>query len=192
MNRRRFLHAAVLSAFVTSLRNHHAQAQTTSIPRRTLGRTGEKVSMVGLGGYHLGMQKDEQESIRIIRTALDSGINFLDNSWDYNDGESEIRMGKALRDGYRQKVFLMTKLDGRTKEEATRQLEQSLQRLQTDHVDLIQHHEVIRFDDPDRIFAKGGAHEAVLEAQKGGKARYIGFTSHKTPHIHLYMLEVSD
>jgi predicted aldo/keto reductase-like oxidoreductase len=115
----------------------------------------------------------------------------MDNSWDYNQGQSEIRMGKALKGGYRQKVFLMTKLDGRTKEEAAKQLDESLQRLQTDHLDLIQHHEVIRFDDPDRIFAEGGAQEAVLEAKKAGKVRYIGFTGHKDPHIHLYMLEVA-
>src|SRR2546427_3565819 len=146
MNRRRFLQATAISALVTSLRNHRAQAQTTSIPRRTLGRTGAKVSMVGLGGYHLGMQKDEQESIRIIRTALDSGINFLDNSWDYNDGQSEIRMGKALRDGYRKKAFLMTKIDGRTQKAAAQQLDESLRRLQTDHVDLLQFHEVIRMN----------------------------------------------
>jgi predicted aldo/keto reductase-like oxidoreductase len=191
MNRRRFLQAAAVSAIVTSLRNHHAQAQTTTIPRRTLGRTGEKVSMVGLGGYHLGMQKDEQESIRIIRSALDSGINFLDNSWDYNDGQSEIRMGKALRDGYRQKAFLMTKIDGRTKKAAADQIEESLRRLQTDHVDLMQFHEVIRDTDPARVFAEGGGMEAVLEAKKQGKLRYIGFTGHKSPDIHLKMLETA-
>jgi aryl-alcohol dehydrogenase-like predicted oxidoreductase len=189
MNRRRFLHAAAITALVTSLRNHHAQAQTTSIPRRTLGRTGEKVSMVGLGGYHLGMQKDEQESIRIIRTALDSGINFLDNSWDYNDGQSEIRMGKALRDGYRQKAFLMTKIDGRTKKAAADQIEESLRRLQTDHLDLLQFHEVIRDTDPVRVFAEGGGMEAVVEAKRQGKLRYIGFTGHKSPDLHLKMLE---
>ncbi len=191
MNRRRFLHAAVVSALVTSLRNHRAHAQTTTIPRRTLGRTGEKVSMVGLGGYHLGMQKDEQESIRIIRSALDSGINFLDNSWDYNDGQSEIRMGKALRDGYRQKAFLMTKIDGRTKKAATDQIEESLRRLQTDHVDLLQFHEVIRDTDPARVFAEGGGMEAIVEAKKQGKLRYIGFTGHKSPDIHLKMLETA-
>jgi uncharacterized protein len=191
MNRRRFLHAAVVSAFVTSLRNHRAQAQTTTVSRRTLGRTGEKVSMVGLGGYHLGMQKDQQESIRIIRSALDSGINFLDNSWDYNDGQSEIRMGKALRDGYRQKAFLMTKIDGRTKKAASDQIEESLRRLQTDHVDLLQFHEVIRDTDAARVFAEGGAMEAVLEAKKQGKLRYIGFTGHKSPDIHLQMLETA-
>ena len=191
MNRRRFLHAAVVSAFVTSLRNHRALAQTTTVSRRTLGRTGEKVSMVGLGGYHLGMQQDEQESIRIIRSALDNGINFLDNSWDYNDGQSEIRMGKALRDGYRQKAFLMTKIDGRTKKAASDQIEESLRRLQTDHVDLMQFHEVIRDTDAARVFAEGGAMEAVLEAKKQGKLRYIGFTGHKSPDIHLKMLETA-
>ena len=162
------------------------------IPYRTLGRTGEKVSLVGLGGLHIGQQKDEQESIRIIRGALDRGINFLDNCWDYNDGKSEERMGKALQDGYRQKVFLMTKIDGRTKEAAARQLDESLKRLQTDHIDLVQFHEIIRMNDPDRIFAPGGALEAVLAAKKAGKVRFIGFTGHKDPHIHLHMLEVAD
>src|SRR5262245_8269773 len=145
-----------------------------------------------MGGFHLGKPElSEQDSIRLIRSGIDNGITFMDNSWDYNQGQSEIRMGKALKDGYRQKVFLMTKLDGRTKEEATKQLNESLQRLQVDHVDLIQHHEIIRFEDADRIFAKGGAQEAVLEAKKAGKVRYIGFTGHKDPHIHLYMLEVA-
>jgi len=113
----------------------------------------------------------------------------MDNSWDYNDGESETRMGKALKDGYRERTFLMTKVDGRTKKEATRQLNQSLKRLGVDHVDLLQHHEIIRFDDPDKIFAAGGAMEAFVEARRAGKIRYIGFTGHKDPHIHLYMLE---
>jgi predicted aldo/keto reductase-like oxidoreductase len=158
------------------------------IPYRTLGRTGEKVSVVGLGGYHLGKQSDPDESIRIIRTGIDEGINFLDNCWDYNGGESEIRMGKALRDGYRQKAFLMTKIDGRTKTAAAAQLDESLRRLQTDRIDLLQFHEVIRDSDPDRIFAKGGAIEVVLEAKKAGKIRFIGFTGHKSPDIHLKML----
>jgi predicted aldo/keto reductase-like oxidoreductase len=159
---------------------------------RTLGRTGEEVSAIGMGGFHIGHQTlTGDDSIRLIRAAIDRGITFMDNSWDYNEGKSEIRMGKALKDGYRQKVFLMTKIDGRTKEVATQQIETSLQRLQTDHIDLLQHHEIIRFDDPDRIFAEGGAHEAVLEAQKAGKIRYVGFTGHKDPHIHLYMLKVA-
>jgi len=158
---------------------------------RTLGRTGETVSLVGLGGFHIGQQADEQESIRIIRAGVDRGITFMDNSWDYNQGKSEERMGKALRDGYRQKVFLMTKLDGRTKQAAAQQLDESLKRLQTDHLDLIQHHEVIRMEDPDRIFAKGGAMEATLDAQKAGKVRFIGFTGHKDPLVHLRMLAVA-
>jgi uncharacterized protein len=162
------------------------------LPRRTLGRTGEKVSMVGLGGYHIGSQRDEQESIRIIRTALDSGINFLDNCWDYNGGESELRMGKALRDGYRQRAFLMTKIDGRTKKAAAQQIDESLGRLQTDHIDLLQFHEIIRMEDPDRVFAAGGGMEAAVEAKKAGKVRYIGFTGHKSPDIHLKMLETAD
>jgi aryl-alcohol dehydrogenase-like predicted oxidoreductase len=115
----------------------------------------------------------------------------MDNSWDYNQGRSEIVMGNALQDGYRQKAFLMTKIDGRTKEEAAKQIDESLKRLRTDHVDLMQHHEIIRFDDPDRIFDKGGAHEAFLDAKKAGKIRYMGFTGHKDPHIHLYMLKVA-
>lgn len=160
---------------------------------RTLGRTGEKVSAIGMGGFHVGQPKlSEEDSLRLIRSAIDGGITFMDNSWDYNQGQSEIRMGKALKDGYRQKVFLMTKLDGRTRQEAAKQIDESLRRLQTDHVDLIQHHEIIRFEDPDRIFAEGGAQEAVLEAKKAGKVRHIGFTGHKDPHIHLYMLEVAE
>jgi predicted aldo/keto reductase-like oxidoreductase len=159
---------------------------------RTLGRTGEKVSAIGMGGYHVAQPgHTEDESIRLVRAAIDRGITFMDNSWDYNEGQSEIRMGKALKDGYRQKVFLMTKIDGRTKESAKRQIETCLERLQTDHIDLMQHHEVIRFEDADRIFAEGGANEAVLEAKQAGKIRYVGFTGHKDPHIHLYMLKVA-
>src|SRR3954469_5159 len=192
MHRRRFLQTAAATTLMTSLSKSFSHAaETSTLPTRTLGHTGEKVSMVGLGGYHIGMQSDEQESIRIIRSALDSGINFLDNCWDYNNGHSEIRMGKALRDGYRQKAFLMTKIDGRTKQAATQQLEESLRRLQTDRIDLLQFHEVIRDTDPDRIFAKGGGMEAVLEAKKQGKVRYIGFTGHKSPDIHLKMLETA-
>src|ERR1700747_2883146 len=164
----------------------------TGMTYRTLGRTGEKVSMMGLGGYHIGSQKDEQESIKIIRTAIDNGVTFLDNCWDYNGGESEVRMGKALRDGYRQRVFLMTKIDGRTRKAATNQLEESLRRLQTDHIDLLQFHEIIRMGDPEKVFAPGAGMEAIVEAQKAGKVRYIGFTGHKSPDIHLKMLETAD
>jgi len=162
------------------------------IPMRSLGRTGERVSAIGLGGFHLGKPDlPEAGSVRIIRTAIDAGVNFLDNSWDYNEGRSEIRMGKALRDGYRERAFLMTKIDGQTRAAATRQIEESLGRLQTDVIDLLQFHEIIRMEDPDRIFAKGGAIEAALEAKDAGRIRYIGFTGHKSPAIHLRMLETA-
>ncbi|HLY60766.1 MAG TPA: aldo/keto reductase [Terriglobia bacterium] len=161
------------------------------MPYRTLGRTGEKVSLIGLGGYHMAVPQDEEESIRIVRTAVDNGINFMDNCWDYHDGLSEVRMGKALRDGYRQKVFLMTKTDGQVKDAYTQQLEESLKRLQTDMIDLVQFHEVIRPGDPERIFGPGGAFEAALAAKKAGKIRYIGFTGHKDPDIHLKMLNTA-
>jgi predicted aldo/keto reductase-like oxidoreductase len=157
---------------------------------RNLGSTKERVSAIGLGGYHIGVPKEE-EGIRIIRTALDRGLNFLDNSWDYHDGGSEICMGKALRDGYRQKAFLMTKYNGRTRASAAQQIDDSLKRLQTDHIDLIQFHENIRMTDPDKYFGPGGAHEAVMAAKQAGKVRYIGFTGHKDPSIHLHMLDMA-
>jgi aryl-alcohol dehydrogenase-like predicted oxidoreductase len=167
-------------------------AEEDRMQYRTLGRTGERVSAVGLGGWHLGFASiDEQLSVRIIREAIDHGVTFLDNSWDYNDGASELRMGKALRDGYRSRAFLMTKIDGRSKAEATRQLEESLRRLETDCIDLIQHHEVIRYEDPHRIFDEEGAHAALDEARRAGKVRYIGFTGHKDPRIHLHTLDVA-
>src|SRR5260370_504820 len=193
VTRREFLELGVAATLAAGAEKiTWAEETKGDVPWRTLGRTGEKVSIVGLGGYHIGHPKDEQEGIRIIRTALDNGINFMDNCWDYNDGESEVRMGKALRDGYRQRAFLMTKIDGRTKKAATQQLEESLRRLQTDHIDLLQFHEIIRMEDPERIFAAGAGMEAVVEAQKAGKVRYIGFTGHKSPDIHLKMLETAD
>ncbi len=191
MDRRDFLKRAAATTVFTSLYPQSSHASDSPIPHRSLGRTGEKVSIIGIGGYHLGKMSDEQESIRLVRTALDQGVNFLDNCWDYNGGVSEERMGKALRDGYRAKAFLMTKIDGHTKAAATKQLNESLRRLQTDHVDLLQFHEVIRDSDPDRIFAAGAGMEAVLEAKKQGKVRYIGFTGHKSPDIHAKMLEVA-
>ena len=167
-------------------------SQQTEMPMRMLGRTGVEVSLVGLGGWHLGFKYiDEELSIRIIRHAIDSGINFMDNCWDYNDGASEKRMGKALKDGYREQVFLMTKIDGRTKKDAAKQLDESLQRMQTDHIDLVQHHEILRFEDPHRIFDEQGANAALLEAREAGKISFIGFTGHKDPRIHLHMLEVA-
>jgi uncharacterized protein len=188
-SRREFIGMAAASLLMTGRPSGPAEHdRKNGIPYRTLGHTGEKISLIGLGGYHLGKQSDPAESIRIIRTGIDEGINFLDNCWDYNGGESEIRMGRALRDGYRQKAFLMTKIDGRTKTAAAAQLNESLRRLQTDRIDLLQFHEVIRDSDPDRVFAEGGGMEAVVEAKKAGKIRFIGFTGHKSPDIHLRML----
>jgi len=158
---------------------------------RPLGSTGVMVSAIGLGGFHIGQQADEMESIRIIRAAVDRGITFLDNCWDYNGGASEERMGKALLDGYRDKVFLMTKIDGRTRDAATRQIDESLRRLRTDHVDLMQIHETIRLEDPDRVFAEGGAIEALTAARQAGKIRFIGFTGHKDPVVHNRMLDAA-
>jgi aryl-alcohol dehydrogenase-like predicted oxidoreductase len=167
-----------------------AAAPAGQIGRRRLGRTGVQVSMLGLGGHHIG-RKDEQTGIRLVHMAIDNGIDFLDNCWDYNDGNSEAWMGKALEKGRRQKAFLMTKLDGRTRDSATRQLTQSLQRLRTDVIDLVQIHEVIRMEDAERSFAPGGAIEALVDARKAGKLRFIGFTGHKDPKIHLHMLSVA-
>lgn len=187
--RRQFLEALAGASMLAGASWFAREAESMAeVPRRRLGHTGEMVSMVGLGGYHLVRPDlDEAESIRIVRTGLDQGINFLDNCWDYNGGQSELRMGKALGDGYRQRAFLMTKIDGRDKKTATLQIEESLRRLGTSHIDLLQFHEVIRMDDPDRIFAAGGAMEAAVEARKAGKIRYIGFTGHKSPAIHLKM-----
>jgi predicted aldo/keto reductase-like oxidoreductase len=192
LTRREFLETAAGVTVAGSLLPRVWAAEIKNgIPYRTLGNTSENVSCIGLGGYHLGSQSDEQESIRIIRTALDEGINFLDNCWDYNGGASEVRMGKALRDGYRKKAFLMTKIDARTRQGAARQIDESLRRLQTDTIDLLQFHEVIRDTDPELIFAAKGGMEAVLEAKQKGKVRYIGFTGHKSPDIHLKMLNAA-
>ncbi len=168
-----------------------AQTKSNGMIYRALGKTGERVSAIGLGGFHIGSTADANEGIRIVRAALDRGINFLDNCWDYHDGESELRMGRALRDGYRQKAFLMTKFDGRTRKSTAEQIDESLGRLETDHIDLMQYHENIRMEDPDRFFAEDGPLEALMEAKKAGKIRYIGFTGHKDPVVHLRMLEVA-
>jgi uncharacterized protein len=201
MDRRDFIKTATVAAAGSVAPTSVQSAQSSLATRRPespnmiyreLGRTGERVSAIGIGGYHLGKQQDPDESIRLLRTAIDRGITFMDNCWDYNGGISEVRMGQALRDGYRQKVFLMTKIDGRDKNTAARQIEQSLGRLQTDVIDLLQFHEVIRLDDPDVIFAPGGAIDAVKEAKQAGKIRYIGFTGHKDPSVHLRMFETAD
>jgi aryl-alcohol dehydrogenase-like predicted oxidoreductase len=191
LTRREFVKLAVATGIVASAGSTGWAAEAgNEIPRRALGRTGEKISILGLGGYHIGVP-DEAEGIAIVRSAIDRGVNFMDNCWDYNGGESEVRMGKALRDGYRAKVFLMTKIDGRSKTGAAKQIDESLQRLQTDHIDLMQFHEIVRLTDPDGIFAPGGALEAVQAAKQAGKIRFIGFTGHKDPDIHLRMLEVA-
>jgi aryl-alcohol dehydrogenase-like predicted oxidoreductase len=190
MNRRQALGAFAAMAVSAATRSNASEERSGMI-YRPLGKTGEKVSAIGLGGHHIGRPKDAAEGIRIIRSAIDRGVTFMDNCWDYHDGESERRMGQALRDGYRQKVFLMTKFDGRTKESTTRQIDESLKRLQTEHVDLMQYHENIRMEDPDRFFADSGPLEALLAAKKAGKIRYIGFTGHKDPAVHLRMLDVA-
>ena len=157
---------------------------------RTLGKTGERVSALGLGGAHAGRPQDPADTTRIIRTAIDNGVTFMDNCWDYQNGEAEVRMGEALRDGYRERVFLMTKIDAHYAEVAAEQIDQCLSRLQTDHLDLVQVHEVIRPDDPEKVFAPGGTMEALIAARQAGKIRYIGFTGHKDPAIHLKMVNM--
>jgi len=195
MDRRDALQALVAIALTGSARQAAGQqsagTKSGDMIYRTLGRTGEKVSAIGLGGHHIGRPKDPADGIRIIHAAIDHGITFMDNCWDYHDGESERRMGVALRDGRRPRVFLMTKFDGRTKASTASQIDESLKRLQTDVIDLMQYHENIRMNDPDRFFATGGPLEALLEAKKAGKIRYIGFTGHKDPAVHARMLDVA-
>lgn len=198
--RRRFLKgAAVLGASTLADRIAMAQRQQNNagatgggselVPHRTLGRTGMQVSALGIGGYHLGSAKSQQEANEIVAVAMDAGVNFFDNAWDYHDGHSEEVLGIALK-GKRDRAVVMTKVctHGRGKDVAMRQLEESLRRLQTDHLDVWQIHEVIYENDPELIFAPGGAAEALLQAKQQGKVRAIGFTGHKDPSIHLRML----
>lgn len=168
----------------------NAADSSGSVPRRPLGKTGVEVSLLGVGGYHLGSTKNQQEATELVATAMAAGINFFDNCWEYHDGASEEKLGVALK-GKRQDAFVMTKVctHGRGKDVAMKQLEESLRRLQTDHLDLWQIHEVVYYNDPDLIFAPGGAAEALLAAKQQGKVRFIGFTGHKNPAIHLKMLE---
>jgi aryl-alcohol dehydrogenase-like predicted oxidoreductase len=186
--RREFLEVLLGAASAAVLQS---QTKSGEMIYRTLGKTGERVSAIGLGGSHIGQAADEPTAIRIIRTGVDRGITFLDNCWDYQVGKCETWMGNALRDGYRKKIFLMTKFDGRTKAATARQIDESLKRLQTDVIDLMQYHENIRMEDPDRFFAEAGPLEALMEAKQAGKIRYIGFTGHKDPVVHLRMLEVA-
>jgi predicted aldo/keto reductase-like oxidoreductase len=194
MHRREFIKTAAAAALVASLGQRLTfAAKEGDMPYRMLGRTGQKVSLLGIGGAHIGEKRvPEDVGIQIIRTALDSGVNFLDNCWDYNKGVSEIRMGKALRDGYRDKAFLMTKTDGRDAKTAAAQIDESLRRLQTDHVDLIQLHDIHDMTEPEKVFAANGAIQALLDAKKAGKVRFFGFTGHKNPDVHLAMLEAAD
>src|SRR5215831_20724111 len=187
MNRRQAL--TTIASLGVALKS--GQSQSGGMIYRTLGKTGENVSAIGLGGAHIGRATSAELATRVVRAAIDRGITFMDNCWDYVGGEAERRMGAALGDGYRQKVFLMTKFDGRTKVSAAKQIDESLQRLQTDRIDLMQYHENIRMEDADRFFAEGGPLEALLEAKRAGKIRYIGFTGHKDPVVHLRMLEVA-
>jgi predicted aldo/keto reductase-like oxidoreductase len=160
------------------------------IPRRPFGRTGETVTAIGMGGFHIGLVGSEREAISLVRAAIDGGIGFMDNAWEYHEGKSEIRMGKALANGYRERVFLMSKVctHGRDAKVAMRQLEDSLRRLRTDYLDLWQVHEVAYAGDPDRHFMKGGVIEALDRAREKGLVRYVGFTGHKDPSLHLQML----
>jgi len=194
LDRRAFMKLTATTTLATGIAGHHAWGEETKSGEmiyRTLGSTGVQVSAIGLGGFHIGNPLFDSDGIKIVRSAVDRGITFMDNCWDYHEGKSEIRMGKALRDGYRDKVFLMTKIDGRSKQGADKQINESLARLQTDHLDLLQFHEIIRMNDPDRIFAPGGALEAALAARQAGKIRFIGFTGHKDPSIHLHMLDLA-
>ncbi|MBN1290866.1 MAG: aldo/keto reductase [Candidatus Latescibacteria bacterium] len=189
LTRRDIIRQAVLGLAATGIAPYiNAETNAGGIPLRTLGHTGEKVPMLALGGHHIGRIKDDAESIRLIRQAIDRGVTFLDNAWCYHDGRSEVLMGNALRDGYRKKVFLMTKVHGRDKQGALKHLEESLKRFHTDVIDLWQFHD-IREEDPDKIFAPGGAVEAAEEAKKAGKIRYVGFTGHNNYLWHRRMLD---
>jgi uncharacterized protein len=193
-NRREFIQtgaAGLATAALVASTAESAHGQNAAgIPLRPLGRTGQSVTMICLGGYHSSVHANEQDSIRLIQRAVDEGITFLDNAWDYHNGGAEERMGKAISQGNRrEKVFLMTKCCGRTAKDAQSHLEDSLRRLRTDHLDLWQFHEIVYDNDPDWIFAKGGAIEYALKAKEEGKIRFLGFTGHKDPAIHLKMLD---
>jgi aryl-alcohol dehydrogenase-like predicted oxidoreductase len=182
--------SGALPRTTTTSTRTHLRAEPAEIPRRPFGATGETVSAIGMGGFHLGMIGSEREAIPLVHRAIDAGITFMDNAWEYHDGLSETRMGKALADGRRQRVFLMTKVctHGRDAKVAMRQLEDSLRRLKTDYLDLWQVHEVAYAGDPERHFMKGGVIEALDKAKAKGLVRFVGFTGHKDPALHLRML----
>ncbi len=187
--RREFLQSTLAGAAVGLAGIASAADEGKGLATRPLGKSGVRVSILCLGGWHIGSVKDDQEAIKIMHAAIDEGMTFFDNAWDYHDGRSEELMGKALKvDGKRDKVFLMTKNCDRDAKGTRKHLEDSLRRLQTDRIDLWQFHEINYDNDPDWIVEKGGLEEA-LKAQKEGKVRFIGFTGHKSPHIHLKMLE---
>jgi aryl-alcohol dehydrogenase-like predicted oxidoreductase len=188
-SRRFFLQSAAAAGMTPGITSGMAQNSSKQIGKRPLGRTGIEVSALGVGGFHLGSTKDQEEATRLVQRALEAGINFFDNAWEYHDGESEARLGRALQ-GYRQEAVVMTKLctHGRNKRVAMQMLEESLGRLKTDHLDVWQIHEVVYENDPDMIFGPDGAAEALMQAKKDGKVRFVGFTGHKDPSIHLKML----
>jgi aryl-alcohol dehydrogenase-like predicted oxidoreductase len=200
MDRRRFVKGAAYSAMVSvvvgqalaeNAASNAPALQSTGgmVPKKALGKTGLQVSALGVGGFHLGSAKDQTVVNEIVSRAIDAGVNFFDNAWEYHDGDSEIRLGKALQ-GKRDKVVLMTKVctHGRSKSVAMSMLEDSLRRLKTDHLDVWQIHEVVYYNDPDLIFAPDGVAEALITAKQQGKVRFVGFTGHKDPSIHLRML----
>jgi uncharacterized protein len=186
---RRFFLQSAAAGMTPGITSGMAQNANKQIGKRPLGRTGIEVSILGVGGFHLGATKDQEEATRLVQHALDAGINFFDNAWEYHDGESEARLGRAL-EGRRKEAVVMTKLctHGRNKRVAMQMLEESLGRLKTDHLDVWQIHEVVYENDPDMIFGPDGAAEALLQAKKDGKVRFVGFTGHKDPAIHLKML----
>lgn len=188
LTRRVFLRATAGAIGAAALSNAAKAAVDSSVPMRPLGNTGVQVSILGLGGHHIGRIRNEDESIALIRRAIDGGVTFLDNAWEYHNGRSEELMGRALQNGYRQKAFLMTKHHGRDKKMAMEHLEDSLRRLRTDVIDLWQFHEIVYDADPEMIFAPGGGIEAAETAKKQGKVRFIGYTGHRDPMLHLKML----
>jgi len=189
-NRRHFLQAtAAAIAGATLPWPVAAQEKRGDMPYRPLGSTGEMVSLLGVGGYHIAVRElSDDDGIRMVRTAMDQGVNFLDNAWQYHDGRSEVVMGKALKDGYRDKAFVMTKVLSREPDRVREQLETSLKRLDMDYIDLWQFHSVLEPDDPKKIY-EDGLLDIALKAKEEGKIRYIGFTGHYNPAVHQEMLD---